>query len=181
MFYRDRNFPQYRYQQAAFTLIELLVTLAVAAVLTGLAAPAFTATMRRLDVTTATDNLQASMMLARSEAVVVRCPVFIQAKSSSWINGWEVFRDCDGNALKNNSNDVLSNINPFAKSLDIRGNSHAKTYLRFMFDGSSRQKSGALGMASITICPENLLSSPDCLRLTINATGRVRRWRPNLP
>lgn len=170
----------FRLDRAGFTLIELLVTLAVCAVLSGIAAPAFTQSMRRLQIDTAADALQTSMMLARNEAVVLSCPVFIRPDQTSWAKGWEVFRDCDGNALKNNPGDVLRKINSLAESIDIRGNSHARGYLRFVADGSSRQKNGALGMASITICPENILNSPDCQRLTINAAGRVRRWKPNI-
>lgn len=166
--------------QAGFTLIELLVALAVIAILSGIAAPAFTHTMRRLEIDTVTDALQTSMMLARNEAVVQNCPVLIQSAPVSWMNGWEIYRDCDGDALKNTSADLLRKINPASQSIDIRGNSHARSYLRFVADGSSRQKNGALGMASITICPEKVLNSPDCQRLTINAAGRVRRWKPNL-
>jgi type IV fimbrial biogenesis protein FimT len=52
-----------------FTLLELMITIAVASVLAGLAAPTFTDLMKSSQLTTANNQVVASLHLARSEAV----------------------------------------------------------------------------------------------------------------
>lgn len=56
------------YGSAGVTLVELLVTLTVMAILTTLAVPLFTSTMRRSNVTSAINALSSDIQFARGEA-----------------------------------------------------------------------------------------------------------------
>ncbi|MBW8811742.1 MAG: prepilin-type N-terminal cleavage/methylation domain-containing protein [Lysobacter sp.] len=56
-------------RSAGFTLIELLVTIAIAAILLALALPTFTESIRANRVSTATNQMLATLNFARSEAV----------------------------------------------------------------------------------------------------------------
>ena len=79
-----------------FTLIELLVTLSVAAILLGLAVPAFSSYVKNSRLTTEADTLLYALTLARSEAVKLDTSVEVCASndratcSGTWADGWIV-------------------------------------------------------------------------------------------
>lgn len=84
-----------------FTLIELMVTVAVAALLLGIAAPSFRDMTVRNRVSTYSNDLIASVNYARSEAVRRGAPISIcrsgdgTSCSGSWSDGWIVFANTD--------------------------------------------------------------------------------------
>lgn len=90
-----------RINYSGFTLIELLVALAVLAILTGLAAPSFIATVRDNRLVTQSNEFIGALHLARSEAVK-RSEEVVVCKSNdgatcndvlSWADGWLVLAD----------------------------------------------------------------------------------------
>lgn len=89
-----------------FTTVELLVTLSIAAILVGLAVPAFGELIRNNRATAAVTRLAADLQFARSEAIKrnVRVLVCRRATGStcgsgtSWEAGWVVCYDSDSNA-----------------------------------------------------------------------------------
>lgn len=70
-------------QAAGFTLLELMVTLAVAAILLGIAVPSFSDMIRNNRLTGAANDLLHSTQLARSEAVKRQLPVVVCATGDS--------------------------------------------------------------------------------------------------
>lgn len=95
-----------RFIHFGFTMIELLVALAVLAILTGLAAPSFIATVRDNRLVTQTNEFIGALHLARSEAVkrskeVVVCTSSDGAvcdNNAAWTDGWVVLAD-NGNLV----------------------------------------------------------------------------------
>jgi type IV fimbrial biogenesis protein FimT len=84
-------------RHAGFTLIELMVTIAVVAILLGVAVPAFTSSQLSTQLRTSTNNLIAGAHLARSEAIkrntIVRLCVSADGAtcgSGNWNQGWIV-------------------------------------------------------------------------------------------
>ena len=82
-----------------FTLIELMITIAIVGILTALALPGFTKSLKNNCMTTTTNNLVTSLQLAKSEAVKRRSTVRVKAIDASdpdndnnvWSRaGWEV-------------------------------------------------------------------------------------------
>lgn len=65
-----------------FGLLELMITVALLAILAGIALPSFQTTIRSNRVTTATNNLLAAINQARGEAVTRARPVTVCAASS---------------------------------------------------------------------------------------------------
>jgi type IV fimbrial biogenesis protein FimT len=104
-------------RQRGFTLIELMVTIAVAALLLGLAAPSFRDLAIRNELSTYTNELISSINYARSEAVRSGKPVQICSSSDGescsgvWTDGWVTFVDADDDgALDTDKGDTVLKI-----------------------------------------------------------------------
>ena len=85
-----------------FTLVELMIVLVIAAVLLAIAAPGFRTLLERNRLQSASSNLFASLMLARSEALKRNQPVWVCKGATScetsgtdgdWDVGWIVHMD----------------------------------------------------------------------------------------
>jgi len=96
-----------------FTLIELMVTVAVVAILAAVAFPSLQETLRSNRVTAASNDLLASLALARSEAVrgTRGAGICSSADGAScggnWNNGWIVWQDANGNGVFSPGVDVV--------------------------------------------------------------------------
>src|SRR5690625_1668473 len=93
---------------AGFTLVELLVTIGVAAILATIAVPAYNHFISSNRVSSAINDLAASLALARSEAItrgeqVGVCPSEKPLVANpvcnkiGWSKGWLVYADPDDN------------------------------------------------------------------------------------
>ena len=82
-----------------FTLIELMVTIAIAAILLTVAVPSFTTYLRNAELTSASNNLIATINTARGEAMKRnrRTMVVPTSNGTDWTTGWVVFVDLNGN------------------------------------------------------------------------------------
>lgn len=169
-----------------FTLIELLVTLAVAAVLLGIAMPSLRAVLARNQVAAAVNEVSAHLQYARAEAVsrnrcVSLCPSTTTdrmlaatptlpacADSTSWSSGWIVYLDpscgADPAALK----DVLKVHHPEAEGVTTDSTS-AK---RITFDG--RGTTGFSGAEAFQILPSEGSGHPSARTLCLGMAGRVQ-------
>ena len=88
--------------QGGFTLIELMFSIVILVILITLAAPSLRDIVRDQRVKTATFDVYASLVFARSEAIKRNAPVAICITSGTdWAGGWTVkTTDCTNASLK---------------------------------------------------------------------------------
>ncbi|WP_039049938.1 GspH/FimT family pseudopilin [Comamonas thiooxydans] len=113
-----------RHFSRGFTAIELMVTVAILAVLAGLAAPSFNPIIERWRVRQVSEELQSTLYFARSEAVKRGGGIVILRNTSTdgctisdtdtdaWNCGWLVFVDKNSDGVKDNGEEVLQQTPP---------------------------------------------------------------------
>jgi type IV fimbrial biogenesis protein FimT len=102
--------PRGVHRQQGFTLIEALVVVVMIGVMLALAAPSFVTYTASQKVKTASFDLYATLVFARSEAIKRRQPVTVTPVSSDWKNGWTVSTVVGGVDTTLRSQDSLSGV-----------------------------------------------------------------------
>jgi type IV fimbrial biogenesis protein FimT len=173
-----------RHANFGFTLIELLVVLAVVSVLAGIAVPSFRALRNSMRLTSASNDLFASLLLARSEAVkrngrVVLCTSrdgVSCAAAGGWEQGWLVFHDPDNNGQHDGSEVILQRAQALSSGLRLGGNMNVSRYISYTPAGVAKLVSGAFQAGTITMC--NASTEPGAARqIVLSAAGRPRVQR----
>jgi type IV fimbrial biogenesis protein FimT len=166
-----------------FTLIELMVVIAIAAILTSLAAPSFTRLIQSTSLSSDVNTFLADMRFARNEAVrrgtlIVMCssqnpeattPTCATSGASEWNTGWIIFEDRNNNSIHAADEPLLKQQGPLPSTFSITSSSTAK--FRFVATGRSR------GLGSAEMMTFNANSSNDNATkrvVCINMSGRAR-------
>ena len=107
------------------TLIELLITIAIVGIFASIALPSFSKLIENNRISTATNELVANMMLARSEALkrgdtVTMCPSTDQdtCNATDPSLGWVVFLDCT-DSTDPNCQKVIIKVGDGFDSVDV--------------------------------------------------------------
>jgi len=176
-------------RSTGFTLIELMVTVAIAAVLLGIAFPSMRSMLQNNRVTSAANSLIGAYSLARSEAIkrggnggAALCPSADGAGCAvSWAAalGWIVFADANSDGVPDVNGLVRSwSFNPTGMTF-----SGAPNLVRF-------SPNGAVDVASVGGAANLPLTFtvqiPDCTgdkkrQLSLAATGRISVQKLNCP
>ncbi|EGV16509.1 GspH/FimT family pseudopilin [Thiocapsa marina] len=112
-----------------FTLIELLFGIGVLVTLLAIGIPSFQGLTARHQITNATNDLLASLQLARTEAVKQMRDVSICPSTSgsgctggtNWSDGWIVFRDPNADAVVDEGDVILVVAQPLVQTLSVSG------------------------------------------------------------
>ena len=150
-----------------FTLIELMVTIAILAIVLGLAVPGLQDFVRRNRLAAATNNMVSSLALARSEAV--RRATQVTVASADWDAGWQVFVDTGTVGDPSDAGDtVLRVFQPNASgAAAITPDANFSSYISYLPSGVSVGNGGA-GSGDFELCIEG-----NARVISINNTGRV--------
>lgn len=163
------------------TLIETVVTLAIVAVLAGIALPAFSGWSQRFRVDAGVDAFVRSLALARSEAVKRSARVVLLNQTNTWEQGWVIFVDEDQDADLDGGELVVFNQAGLGSSIRATGNTPAQRIVTFRGDGRSVLPNGGLLMATVHFCPADVTVAGT--KVVIARGGRARRERlaPGVP
>jgi len=166
------NRPPSNTADRGFTLLELMVTVSVAAILTGVALPAFHAFVLNDRDIAQINSLVASFNYARSEAVkqnlstgIVVCPSSDGSScngTTAWSGGWIVWNT---NAAVPKSQTVLQAVPALAGRNTLTATGAAAAGITFQSTGMVN------GPLTIVVCDPR--GATQALDVEVNATGRV--------
>jgi type IV fimbrial biogenesis protein FimT len=122
-----------RTRSAGFTIVELMIVVLIVAILTALAVPSMRDMIRNQRVKTASFDVFAGLVLARSEAIKRNLSITLTANSGDWTKGW-VATDANGQ--------TVARQDPFDSTISVAGPGPT-----VVFSGIGR----ANGIASFTI------------------------------
>lgn len=155
-----------------FTIVELMVTLAVAAVLMGIAVPAFTDFVRQRNMASRNNDMVLALTYARSEAVRRGQMVSVQAvdpaDDDEWGGGYCVVIGNPGDC--NDPDEVLRRFSaiPDDVTFDATGGLHTRETLSF--NGRGLMVGGVQG--TIRLCSTDPAVNPGRV-IDISPTGRA--------
>jgi type IV fimbrial biogenesis protein FimT len=131
-----------------FTLIELMITIAIAAILAGLAAPAFQGVIANNRLKSHSSAIYSALLLARSEAIkrntsVALCKSIDGAacvSTGGWQQGWIVFHDANGDGVHQVAETIVQRATglsgDFSVDSTVSGSSTAVHQVSFASSGS---------------------------------------------
>jgi len=158
-----------------FTLLELMITLAVASILLSIGVPSFVDFIQNGRMSAQTNELNASLSLARAEAIKRKIPVTVcrssdqDSCSGAWGDGWIVFTDANNDGDRDTSGTEESILKVQAnipEGMTISKNAGA-AYIKFNYFGEARGQA-----TTFTICDDR--GAKHANALVILGSGRVR-------
>lgn len=166
-----------------FSLVELLVAIAIVAILVAAAFPSFEGSLRRNRLATTTNELIASVSLARSEAIRstdgggVCASADGLACGSDWNAGWLVWVDGGNNAANHGSfqsasDTVVRVVNAHPRLVLAASNASATPISSIGFDYRGRPVTGAA--TTFQLKPDTCPAGQELVRaLAINISGQI--------
>ena len=161
---------------AGFSLVELLASMAVFAILLGLALPKCHETVLRLRAASAMHQLGSQLAQARNTAITTRVPVTLCPSRGDgrclgepdWSAGWLLYRDPGRQEQPRQPGDILRDIRqPVHGSIRVLASS-GRLRVRYQPDG----RSGGNNL-TLRICADESLRG----EVVVNNIGRVRTHR----
>lgn len=161
------------------TLIELLTTVAIVAVIAGIALPAFASLGQDMASRSARSLVSVDLAQARAAAVmrasdVVACPSSNAETCSGglhWHRGWIVFADANRNRQVDSGETLIAVAQALKPGLAVVSSAGRRS-IRFRADGTSDGSN-----LTLTFCDRRGITQARAL--VLNNSGRLRSGTPN--
>lgn len=167
-----------------FTLIELMVTIALMAIMLGMAAPNFVSFKRNSELTSISNNFLAALNTARTEAMKRNMFAMVMPANndSDWSKGWTVFVDANDNGRFDSTDILVMQQEAPPSYITLTGNNSTAanpSYVRYDGSGFSRPLNSDLANSTLSIARSDAGSDPRQIRrIKISITGRARICTP---
>jgi type IV fimbrial biogenesis protein FimT len=184
---------------AGFTLTEVVVVTAIVATVAVLAAPPLVDVLACGRLRAASENLQASLSLARSEAVrrggrvtvcrsvePLSCDVLTgdrcecDTANGDWSSGWITYHegslDSGETVARIDSGEPIIQLVPGMERVTISGNSSVAKYISYTAGGRAQANSGAFQAGTMCLTDRQ---SKRRRALVLNVAGRVSLLQPD--
>jgi type IV fimbrial biogenesis protein FimT len=164
-----------------FTMIELMVTIAIAAVLAGLAAPSFRELTTNNRLKSHATALHTGLLLARGEAIKRKSRVVLCKSSDGatcmtaggWQQGWIVFSDANDNASLDAGEVILQKVASLSGNFVLKGDGNLADYVSYSSTGAPKlTASDTYQTGAFTLCQLGV-SGGNARQIEIFATGRL--------
>ena len=164
------------HHRSGFTLAELMVAIAVVAILTGIALPAFSAAMANARMTATESALHSSLLRSIARAAHAGTPVVLCAARSGtcadsvdWSSGWVAFHDLDGDRARSPADSLIAQEGSLQGDTTLVSTSGRK---RLVF-----QPNGGNGGSNVTFTLCDSRGSESAHSLILSNSGRLRSTR----
>ena len=185
-----KKFPL-QLKSSGFTLLELMITITVLAILLGIGVPSYQDAIRQNRLATTTNDLLASVAVARSEAVkrgtlVTICPANNNqtdcAVNDQWSNGWIVFADAKGTVGRVNIggagvDDLIIQRSPPATAAKVTITNPGVNQLSYRGDGGANMPPATTML--FVLVPQGCVNPNGARRVLVNTAGRAIATRVN--
>ena len=160
-----------------FTLYNLIITLAIVGIVFGLAIPNFVVFVKNIQIYTAINSFNASLHLARSEAINRKTDIYICTRDNldcsgknDWTTGLLIYQDLNKNQ-EFDEDELIQATDPFSEYISFSSNGKVDQ-LKYKNNGRAARKNGALPMMSFLMCDSKHRTNT-AYKLTLNASGRI--------
>jgi len=169
-------------QHEGFTLVELLITVAIIALLAGVAAPAMARFLDNARLRAATEDIARELVQARSHAYTFRKPIYftISVMGTAWCYGWgEATTGCDCNS-HNPQTACQTNASGLTRSHHQTSADYPQIRLNLpASQGNSRLLRFSPIRGTATATSFSLQNRSSQTRVIVSLLGRIRTCSPD--
>lgn len=178
--------PSSRRPQYGFSLLELMITLAISAILLGLAMPSLQSFLGDSEMTTTSNEFVYSLQTARSEAIKRAGPVGVcpstdpladepACSGTDYARGWIVFVDTDGNGTRNAADEVVLQAEARSPAFSFTPDAAFSQRIYFGGSGTSANPAGVPLSGDIKI---SYAGDAEERTVKVSANGRITTVTP---
>ena len=154
--------------QPGFTITELLMTILLIGILTTIAIPSFKEALVNFRLTSQSNTMVSTLMLARSESIKRKSSVTIRKTGTTWADGWIMFAEnpTTVNGTQDSGEVTISKAGSLEGNHTLLSTTSFTNYISYRPDGRTNTN------GSFQFCPPKAQHG-SFQKLTIAATGRI--------